>query len=61
MEGLNEYKTTTGDKKPVFEEKRPNQKKMLEVELKVFKPDLKKKHSYRISYKYIVPCSFHHL
>lgn len=27
MEGLNEYKTTTGDKKPVFEEKRPNQKK----------------------------------
>lgn len=39
MEGLNEYKTTTGDKKPVFEEKRPNKKKMLQVELKVFKPD----------------------
>ena len=40
MEGLNEYKTTTGDKKPVFEEKPPNKKKkMLEVELKVFKPD----------------------
>lgn len=27
MEGLKEYKTTTGDKKPVFEEKRPNKKK----------------------------------
>lgn len=27
MEGLNEYKTTTGDKNPNFEEKRPNKKK----------------------------------
>lgn len=50
MEGLNEYKTTTGDKKPVFEEKPPNKKKMLEVELKVFKPDLKKNKTF-ISYK----------
>lgn len=24
MEGLNEYKTKTGDKNPNFEEKRPN-------------------------------------
>ena len=27
MEGLNEYKTTTGDKNPNFEEKRPKKKK----------------------------------
>ena len=27
MEGLNEYKTTTGDENPNFEEKRPNKKK----------------------------------
>ena len=26
MEGLNEYKTTTGDKNPNFEEKRPKKK-----------------------------------
>lgn len=39
MEGLNEYKTTTGDKNPNFEEKRPNKKKTLQEELKVFKPD----------------------
>lgn len=42
MEGLNEYKTKTGDKNPNFEEKRPNthtQKKTLQEELKVFKPD----------------------
>ena len=45
MEGLNEYKTKTGDKNPNFEEKRPNthtHKKTLQEELKVFKPDLKK-------------------
>ena len=43
MEGLNEYKTTTGDKNPNFEEKRPNNNnnnnKTLQEELKVFKPD----------------------
>lgn len=41
MEGLNEYKTKTGDKNPNFEEKRPNThtKKTLQEELKVFKPD----------------------
>lgn len=40
MEGLNEYKNTTGDKNPNFEEKRPNKKKKtLQEELKVFKPD----------------------
>ena len=27
MEGLNEYKTTTGDENPNFEEKRPNKEK----------------------------------
>ena len=27
MEGLNEYKTTTGDKNPNFEEKLPNKQK----------------------------------
>ena len=27
MEGLNEYKTTTGDKNPNFEEKRPKKTK----------------------------------
>ena len=35
-----EYKTTTGDKNPNFEEKRHNnKKKTLQEELKVFKPD----------------------
>ena len=27
MEGLNEYKTTTGDENPNFEEKRPKKEK----------------------------------